>query len=87
VENGLGFAQLPLFDDAEVIEAFGKWGDVPTIKEQAKLARAKEGLTPWFGTWDVYARAEIHKAILGEQTVQQALDNMAAKWEELKAQG
>lgn len=87
VENGLGFAQLPLFDDPDVVEAFGKWGDVPTIKQQAELARAKEGLTPWFGTWDVYARAEIHKAILGEQTTQQALDNMAAKWEELKAQG
>jgi multiple sugar transport system substrate-binding protein len=87
VENGLGFAQLPLFDDQDVVDAFGKWGDVETIKQQAELARAKEGLTPWFGTWDVFARSEIHKAILGEQTVQQTLDNMAAKWEELKAQG
>ena len=41
VENGLGFAQLPLFDDPDVIEAFGKWGDVPTIKEQATLARCQ----------------------------------------------
>jgi len=87
IENGLGFAQLPLFDDPDVISAFGKWGDVPTIKQQAELARAKEGLTPWFGTWDVYARSEIHKAILGDQDVQTTLDNMAAKWEELKAQG
>ncbi len=87
VENGLGFAQLPLFDDQDVITAFGKWGDVPTIKQQAELARAKEGLTTWYGTWDVFSRAEIHKAILGEQSVQETLDNMAAKWEELKAQG
>ena len=87
VENGLGFAQLPLFDDAAVIEAFGKWGDVPTIKEQAKLARSKEGLTTWYGTWDVFARSEIHKAILGEQSVEDTLKNMADKWEELKAQG
>lgn len=87
VENGLGFAQLPLFDDPEVIEAFGKWGDVPTIKEQAKLARAKEGLTTWYGAWDVFARAEIHKAILGEQDIQATLDNMANKWNELKEQG
>jgi multiple sugar transport system substrate-binding protein len=87
VENGLGFAQLPLFEDAEVIEAFGKWGDVPTIKQQAELARSKEGLTPWFGTWDVFARAEIHKAILGEQSTMDTLNNMATKWEELKAQG
>jgi multiple sugar transport system substrate-binding protein len=87
VENGLGFAQLPLFDDPDVQAAFGKWGDVATIKEQAKLARAKEGLTTWYGAWDVYARAEIHKAILGEQDVQTTLDNMANKWNELKAQG
>lgn len=87
VENGLGFAQLPLFDDQEVIDAFGKWGDVPTIKEQAKLARAKEGLTTWYGAWDVFARAEIHKAILGEQSTMDTLNNMADKWNELKAQG
>ena len=87
IENGLGFAQLPLFDDPDVVSAFGKWGDVATIKQQAELARSKEGLTPWFGTWDVFARSEIHKAILGEQDVQTTLDNMAAKWEELKAQG
>jgi len=86
VENGLGFAQLPLFDDKEVIDAFGKWGDVPTIKEQAKLARAKEGLTTWYAPWDVFSRAEIHKAILGEQSTADTLKNMADKWNELKAQ-
>jgi len=87
VENGLGFAQLPLFDDKEVIDAFGKWGDVPTIKQQATLARSKEGLTTWYGAWDVFARAEIHKAILGEQSTMDTLKNMADKWNELKAQG
>ena len=85
VENGLGFAQLPLFDDKEVIDAFGKWGDVPTIKEQATLARAKEGMTPWYGAWDVFARAEIHKGILGQQSSLDTLKNMAAQWDELKA--
>jgi len=85
VENGLGFAQLPLFDDKDVIAAFGKWGDVPTIKEQATLARSKEGLTSWYGSWDVFARAEIHKAILGQESSMDALNNMAKKWSELKA--
>jgi multiple sugar transport system substrate-binding protein len=87
VENGLGFAQLPLFDDQDVIGAFGKWGDVPTIKQQAELARSKEGLTTWYGAWDTFARAEIHKAILGEQSTMDTLNNMADKWNELKAQG
>jgi len=85
VENGLGFAQLPLFDDKDVIAAFGTWGDVPTIKEQATLARSKEGLTSWYGSWDVFARAEIHKAILGQESSLDALNNMAKKWSELKA--
>lgn len=86
VENGLGFAQLPLFDDSDVKEAFGKWGDVAVIKQQAELARAKEGLTPWFGAWDVFTRAEVHKAILGQQTTMDSLNAMAAKWAELAQQ-
>ncbi|MBE3143832.1 MAG: extracellular solute-binding protein [Planctomycetes bacterium] len=85
VENGLGFAQLPLFDDPTVIAAFGKWGDVPMIKQNATLARAKEGMTPWYGIWDIYARAEIQKGILGQQSSLDTLNNMAAKWVELKA--
>jgi multiple sugar transport system substrate-binding protein len=86
VENGLGFAQLPLFEDPEVQEAFGQWGDVDVIYAQAELARAKEGLTPWFGTWDVFTRAEIHKAILGQQSTMDTLNNMADYWNELASQ-
>lgn len=86
VENGLGFAQLPLFKDPDVINAFSKWGDVPTIEAQAKLARSKEGLTTWYGAWDTFARAEIHKGILGQQSTMDTLNNMANKWNELKGQ-
>jgi multiple sugar transport system substrate-binding protein len=85
VENGLGFAQLPLFDDADVIAAFGKWGDVPTIKENATMARSKEGLTTWYGSWDIFARAEIQKGILGQESSMDALNNMAAEWDKEKA--
>jgi multiple sugar transport system substrate-binding protein len=86
VENGLGFAQLPLFKDPDVQAAFGKWGDINTIEEQAKLARAKEGMTPYYGAWDTFVRAEIHKAILGQEPTMDALNNMANKWNELKSQ-
>jgi multiple sugar transport system substrate-binding protein len=86
VENGLGFGQLPLFQDADVQNAFNAWGDVNLLQEQAKLARSKEGLTPFFGAWDVFARAELHKAYLGEESTMDALNNMAEKWNELKAQ-
>jgi multiple sugar transport system substrate-binding protein len=86
VENGLGFAQLPLFEDPDVQEAFGKWGDVDVISAQAELARAKEGLSPWFGTWDIFTRAEIHKAILGQQSTMDTLNNMADYWNELASE-
>ena len=86
VENGLGFAQLPLFDDPDVQAAFGTWGDVETIAAQAELARAKEGLTPWFGTWDIFTRAEVHKAILGQQETMDTLKNMEDYWNELASQ-
>jgi multiple sugar transport system substrate-binding protein len=86
VENGLGFAQLPLFNDADVRTAFGKWGDIATISQQAKLARAKEGLTPWYGAWDIFMRAEVQRVILGQESSADALSAMASKWEELKAQ-
>jgi multiple sugar transport system substrate-binding protein len=86
VENGLGFAQLPLFDDPDVAKAFGAWGDIPTIKAQAKLARIKEGLTPWYGSWDVFTRAEVQKAILGQESTADALKAMADKFTELSTQ-
>jgi multiple sugar transport system substrate-binding protein len=83
VENGLGFGQLPLFGDADVQSAFNAWGDVNLLQQQAKLARSKEGLTPFFGAWDVFARAELHKAYLGQETTMDALNNMSSKWTEL----
>jgi formylglycine-generating enzyme required for sulfatase activity len=43
-------------------------------------------LTPFFAAWDVFARAELHKAYLGEESTADALKAMADKWNELKAQ-
>jgi multiple sugar transport system substrate-binding protein len=86
LEKGLGFAQLPLYDDPEVSAAINKWGDVKLERQQAQLAHVKEGLTPWWGQWDIYGRLQIHDAVLGTITPQQALDNMAKKWNELKTQ-
>lgn len=82
VQNGLGFAQLPLFNDPDVQKAFNAWGDINLLSQQAKLARSKEGLTPFWGQWDVFARAELQKAYLGQETATQALNNMATKWTE-----
>jgi len=85
LEKGLGFAQTALFSDKDIRAAFGKWADVDMLQKQAQLARAKEGMTPYYGTWDVFSRAELHKAYLGQQKPADTLAGMAKKWEELKA--
>ncbi len=85
LEKGLGFAQTALFADKDIRAAFGKWGDVDMLQKQAQLARTKEGMTPYYGTWDVFSRAELHKAYLGQQKPADTLANMAKRWEELKA--
>jgi multiple sugar transport system substrate-binding protein len=86
LEKGLGFANLPLYEDPAVGEAINEWGDVDLERKQAELARVKEGLTPWWGAWDIYAREQINGAILGGSTPQQALQRMADRWEELREQ-
>lgn len=86
LENGLGFANLPLYEDPEVAEAINAWGDVELEREQAELARVKEGLAPWWGAWDIFARAQIHDAVLGQVPVQEALQSMEARWEEFRQQ-
>ncbi len=84
LDKGLGFAQLPLYDDPEIQKAINAWGNVDLEKQQAKVAAPKEGLTPWWGTWDVYAREQIGSALAGSTSPKQALQNMATKWQSLK---
>jgi multiple sugar transport system substrate-binding protein len=86
LEKGLGFAQMPLYDDPEVAETINAWGNVELEREQAKVARIKEGLTPWWGAWDIFARQQIHNAVLGGASPQETLKSMADHWEELKAE-
>jgi multiple sugar transport system substrate-binding protein len=86
LEKGLGFANLPLYEDPAVGKAINKWGDVELERKQAELARVKEGLTPWWGTWDIYAREQMHGAILGRSTPREALQRMADRWEQLREQ-
>src|SRR6185312_749996 len=40
VEKGLGFGQLPLFADQDVVAAWGKWADVDALGKQASIAKA-----------------------------------------------
>jgi multiple sugar transport system substrate-binding protein len=86
LEKGLGFANLPLYNDKQVANSINKWGSVALERRQAKIAHVKEGLTPFWGVWDISAREELDKAILGQESPRQALKNMADRWTQLKKQ-
>jgi multiple sugar transport system substrate-binding protein len=83
VEKGLGFAQLPLFDDADVQKAWSSWIDVETFKTQAKLA-INGTQTEWLGMWSGYFRPLMAKAMVGEASVGEAMDAGAKRWLELR---
>jgi multiple sugar transport system substrate-binding protein len=84
LEKGLGFANLPLYDDPQVQKAINTWGDAKLERQQAQLARSKEGLTRYWGTWDISAREQISAAVSGQVSVQQALTSMEKRWAELR---
>jgi multiple sugar transport system substrate-binding protein len=86
VDKGLGFANLPLYKDRQVAASINKWGNVGLEQRQAKLAHVKEGLTPFWGVWDIYARQQLDAAILGQTSPRKALQSMADRWKQLKKQ-
>ncbi|MGQ9625318.1 MAG: ABC transporter substrate-binding protein [Anaerolineae bacterium] len=85
VEKGLGFGQLPLYDDKDVQASFAQWIDPTMLKEQATLARARNQ-TVWYGIWGEFFRIQLLRAVTGEATVEEAMKATAEKAEELKAQ-
>ncbi|HCG02071.1 MAG TPA: hypothetical protein DEV93_16200 [Chloroflexi bacterium] len=84
VENGLGFGWKSLWDDADVRAAFSTWGNPDMLRQNQQLARAKEGLTKYYPSWDVFTRGELQKAYLGQVTTESALSAMADRWNQLK---
>ncbi len=83
VEKGLGFAALPLFDDPDVIKAWGDWIDMAKFKNQAKLAK-NDVQTEWRGMWSQFFRPLMAAAINGDSTVKEVMDQGASKWLEYK---
>ncbi|RMF90156.1 MAG: extracellular solute-binding protein [Nitrospinota bacterium] len=85
VEKGLGFGQLPLWDDPEVVDTFARWIDVDMLKRQQALAR-KRHETVWYGIWGEFFRIQLMRAVAGEASVEEALEAAANKWNQLKKQ-
>jgi multiple sugar transport system substrate-binding protein len=85
VEKGLGFAQLPLLEDADVTAAWNGWVDMDTLA--AQIASAKAGTwTEWTSTWAAYFRPLLASAMVGEISVEDAMSQGAQRWNELRDQ-
>jgi multiple sugar transport system substrate-binding protein len=82
-EKGLGFGQVPLFDDPAVIASWDKWVDMATLKEQVATARGGTW-TEWTSVWSAYFRPLLAKAMVGEATVEETMKAGAAKWNEYR---
>lgn len=85
VEKGLGFGQLPLFKDRNVIDAWGKWADVKALGDQAAIAKAGT-YTEYSSVWSAYFRPLLAKAMVGEASVEQTMKDGADRWNQLKQQ-
>jgi multiple sugar transport system substrate-binding protein len=85
VDQGLGFAQIPLTEDPEVIEAFSKWVDVDLWREQLALARARRQAV-WYGIFAETFNPLLGQALNGEITAEEALASAADEWNSLKEQ-
>ncbi len=85
VEDGLGFGQLPLFDDPDVKSAFEQFLNYDVWREQLDLARARRQ-SIWYGIWSEFFRQQYAKAVAGETGVDEALGASAEQWNRLKQQ-
>jgi multiple sugar transport system substrate-binding protein len=85
VEKGLGFGQMPLFEDQDVIAAWGKWADVEVLGQQAAIAKAGT-YTEYSSVWSAYFRPLLAQAMVGEVPVDDVMQAGAQRWNELKEQ-
>lgn len=84
-ENLLGFGYRSMWRDPDVIEAISQAGDLSIMERQKELTRTKEGMQyAWYSEWIEYLRGDIQNALLGIQTTERALENIARRWNSLK---
>jgi multiple sugar transport system substrate-binding protein len=85
VEKGLGFGQLPLLQDPDVIAAWEGWVDMGVLKQQVETARAGTW-TEWTSMFTAFFRPLMAQAMVGEAEVADVMSQGAERWNELKEQ-
>ena len=83
VEKGLGFGQLPLLEDDEVIAAWSDWVDMDVLQAQVETARAGTW-TEWTAVWAAAFRPMMAQAMIGEASVESVMAEGAERWNELR---
>ena len=83
VEKGLGFGQLSLFNDSDVLAAWNKWIDMGTLKQQVADARGGTW-TEWTTVWSAYFRPLLAKAMVGQASVDEVMKAGAQRWNDLR---
>ncbi len=87
VDNGLGFAATPLWNDPQVVAKFSKMVDVNTMKQQQQLAETKQGIqAPWYSEWISYVEQNIQNAIQGQASTASVLQGIQQYWLTLQSQ-
>jgi multiple sugar transport system substrate-binding protein len=83
VEKGLGFGQLPLFDDPDVQASWNKWIDSAALQQQVSSARPGTW-TEWTSVWAAYFRPLLAQAMVGETSVDEVMKSGAARWNDFR---
>lgn len=82
-EKGLGFGQIPLFDDADVQAAWNKWIDSASLRQQVSTARPGTW-TEWTSVWAAYFRPLLAQAMVGEASVDEVMQAGASRWNDFR---
>ncbi|MFO1037594.1 MAG: extracellular solute-binding protein [Geminicoccaceae bacterium] len=87
LEFGLGTPHKEVIESPEVQEAFGKWKDMKIATQQLETATTRDvAKTVWFPEWDWYMMGEVQDYVRGQQSTDQLVDKLQAKYDELKVQ-
>jgi multiple sugar transport system substrate-binding protein len=85
LNDGLGFAQLPLYDDPDIRNSLGKWTNPDVMAEQSKYS-VNRGyrFLPHFSDWQTETWAELQEMLMGDDYLGGDLEKLAAAWEDLR---